>query len=132
MLVFGMETMFRSLRRVRFSTRRVWETPLCIIIIIVMTAATWIPSYLDPTKDSCFATLIWWTERYATIGLAICSGLIFTYFLSGTIIFIQLRRSIDVELEERIAATRIVCYLGLSVAIMVSIHISVVEQRTNL
>ena len=120
MLVFGMETMFRSLRRIRFSARRVWETPLCVAIIIVLTAGTWTPSYFEPMKDTCFATLIWWTERYATIGLAISSGLMFTYFLTGIIITIQLRRSINVEPEERIAATRVVCYLGLSVLIMVS------------
>ena len=119
LLVFGLETTIRSFRRTRFRTRGNWDTLICILTVKVLIVATWVPSLLLPAKNHCLATLIWWTGHYALIGVILGSSLCFIYILSAAIIIIQLVRTVEVDGDERIAATRIVYYLIVGVFIFV-------------
>ena len=86
---------------------------------MVLITVTWVPSLLLPAQNHCLATLIWWTGHYAEIGLVLGSSLCFIYILSAAIITIQLVRTIEVDRDERIAATRTVYYLLIGVFILV-------------
>ena len=121
MLVFGLETTFRSVRNNRFRARGRYATPVSIAIIAFLVLATWIPSLLLPADDLCLGTLIWWTEKYALIGLILGANIILTYLLSAAVIAMQLLRTNKMDRDERIAATRVVYYLGISSLIIVSI-----------
>ncbi|KAL9118096.1 MAG: hypothetical protein Q9187_005361 [Circinaria calcarea] len=118
LLVFGLETTIRSFKRIRFRKRGNWDTLICILAVMVLIIATWVPSLLLPAENHCLATLIWWTGHYAEIGLVLGSSLCFIYILSAAIITIQLVRTIDVDRDERIAATRTVYYLIIGVFIL--------------
>ncbi|MCJ1312054.1 hypothetical protein MMC25_005728 [Agyrium rufum] len=117
-VIFGLETTFRSLRSNRFCGRGRWTTPVCLILIVLLESATWLPSFLLPERDKCLGTLIWWTSRYAIIGLILGAGLILTYVLSAAIITIQLLRTSKLDHDERIAATKVVYYLSTTVIII--------------
>ena len=121
MLIFGLETTFRSVRSDRFRARSGYATLSCIVIIALLVLATWIPSFLLPAKDICLGSLIWWTEKYSLIGLILGANIILTYVLSAAVITTQLLRTNKMDRDERIAATRVVYYLGVSSIIVVSI-----------
>ena len=119
MLVFGVETTFRSLQRERFHPRGKWNIPLCIGAIPFLTFLTWTPSNFDKSRGPCLASLIWWTASFAKLGIVIGASLIVTYSLCALIITLQLLRRIKTDRDERIAATRVVYYLIPSVILMV-------------
>ena len=119
MLVFGLETTFRSLQRARFHPRGKWNIPLCVAAVPLLTLLTWTPSNFSPTRGQCLASLIWWTAAYAKLGLVIAISLILTFSLCATVITSQLVRRIKTDRDERIAATRIVSYLVSSVLLLV-------------
>ena len=120
MLVFGIETTFRSLRRNRFPSRNRWHIPTALAVIVALTIFLWAASNIFPTRGACVTGLIWWTARYFKLAIVICSGLVFFYILSATIITVQLIRTIKVDRAERIAATRVVYYLVANAWIIVS------------
>ena len=119
MLIFGLETTFRSVRNDRFRARGRYATLSCIVIIVLLVLATWIPSFLLPAKNTCLGSLIWWTEKYSLIALILGANIILTYFLSAVVITTQLLRTNRMDRDERIAATRVVYYLGVSSVIIV-------------
>ncbi len=119
MLVFGLETTFRSVQRARFQPRGKWNTPLCLAAVPFLTLLTWTPSNFAPSKGLCVASLIWWTAAYAKLGVVIATSLILTYSLCALVITLQLLRRIKTDRDERIAATRVVYYLVPSVILMV-------------
>lgn len=79
MLIFGLETTFRSLRRVRFSNRNRWHIPSAIAVIATMILAAWAVTNAFPTEGKCLTSLIWWTARYAKLAVVLASGLLFLY-----------------------------------------------------
>lgn len=93
----------------------------CVIVIFIMTLVTWIPSNVSPARHGCLTSLVWWTEHLAKVGLAISSGLIFTYVACAAIVTAQLLRALKISGEQRVAATKIVFYLISSSMITVSI-----------
>lgn len=119
MVVFGLETTFRSLQRARFHPRGKWNIPLCLAAVPILTLLTWTPSNFSPSKGECIASLIWWTAAYAKLGVVIATSLILTYALCALVITLQLLRRIKTDRDERIAATRVVYYLVPSVVLLV-------------
>ncbi|KAI4137377.1 MAG: hypothetical protein LQ341_005171 [Variospora aurantia] len=119
MLVFGLETTFRSLHRKRFQPQTRWNIRLCILAIMLMTTMTWIPSYVSPARPRCLASLVWWTKHLAKVGLVLSSGLLLTFLVCAGVITVQLIRTINMSRDQRIAATRTVYYLAISALIMI-------------
>ena len=118
-LVFGLETAFRSLRRLKFAVRSRWHLPCCIVAIITFTFFAWAATNLFPTNGKCLTGLIWWTARYYKLGIVIGVGLIVIFVALVVIISVQLVKSTDIERDERIAATRVVYYLVVNTWILV-------------
>jgi hypothetical protein len=71
------------------------------------------------SDDICPTSLSWWTSHYAKIGVAIGGSVVVAHLLAGAIITFQLMSTIDVEAEERIAASRVVYAMVINMAIMV-------------
>ena len=122
MLVFGLETTFRSLRRTRFRPRGKWDMPICLSIVALLILATFLISLLLPSRGHCSGSLIGWTSHYAEIGFMLGCSLVFLFLLSAVIIVVQLRRTSELDREERAAAMQIVCYLVLTTIIVVRLH----------
>lgn len=119
MLVFGLETAFRSLRRVRFPSRNRWHIPTAIAMIATMTFAAWATANVFPTRGKCLTGLIWWTARYAKLAVVLALGLLALYPASAVIITVQLVKTVTVDKAERIAATRVVYYLAVNTWLIV-------------
>ena len=94
-----------------------------------MLVLLWIPSLLLPTNDQCTASLVRWTEDYARIGVVLCASIIFTHFVSAWVIITQLLRTIKMDRNERIAATRVVYSLGTNTIILVHSLLRPLEQE---
>lgn len=73
-----------------------------------------------PSKDLCPGNLSWWTAHYAKIAVVLVSGIIFTHIISVTIIAVQLFKTIKMDRDERIAASRVVYTLGINIITLVS------------
>ena len=119
MVVFGVETTFRSLRRNRFPSRNRWHIPTALGIIIALSIFLWAASNVFPTRGACVTGLIWWTARYFKLAIVVCSGLLFLFTTSAIIITVQLIKTVKVDRAERIAATRVVYYLVVNTWIIV-------------
>lgn len=118
-MVFGLETSFRSTRRVRFSSRPPWHITSAIAVIATMVFAAWAATNAFPTKSRCLSSLIEWTAPYAKLAVVLASGLLFLYPASAVIISIQLVKTVKIDKLERIAATRMVYYLVLNTCLVV-------------
>ena len=118
-LVFSVETTFRSLQRMRFHSRGKWTVPICLLVVVAVTIGFWGIAFKMPAIDRCLGSLLWWTANYAEVGAILASGFIFTNIISALIITVQLKRTINMERSERIAGTRVVYSLLISIGIMV-------------
>ena len=119
-LAFGIDTALRSFKQDRFAPRGKWNTILCIAAVNVLLLATWIPTIVWPMFNRCFGGLIWFIMRYDLLTLVLLIVLVSLLLLLAAIISIQLVRTADVDLNERIAASRMVYYLLMTAAIYVS------------
>ncbi|KAL8729983.1 MAG: hypothetical protein Q9181_004819 [Wetmoreana brouardii] len=118
MLVFGLETATRSLHNERFQHQRRRNVLCCVIAVIIMILVTWVPSFVYPIQGECLSSLVWWTARFAKLGLVIGSGVLLTYVISSVVITTRLLRATTLDRSQRIDATRIVYHLIVSVIIM--------------
>lgn len=130
MLVFGLETTFRSLHKDRFRHPKRWNILLCVTAILVLTIMTWVPSKVSPTRRACLASLVWWATDCAKLGLGIASGLLLTFLVCAAVIIAQLVRTITMNRDQRIAATRTAYYLIISASIM-ALTIPFFAQQTT-
>ncbi|KAL8933326.1 MAG: hypothetical protein Q9211_005841 [Gyalolechia sp. 1 TL-2023] len=120
-LVFGLETTFRSLHKDRFQHQKIWSILLCLIAVLTMTLVMWVPSRVSQRWRPCFASLVWWPRHYAKIGLIIASGLLLTFLVCASLIMTQLMRTIKTDRDQRTAATRVAYYLVISALVMMLI-----------
>ncbi|KAL8808960.1 MAG: hypothetical protein Q9200_003849 [Gallowayella weberi] len=88
--------------------------------VMVVIWLTWIPSYIAPSRGICPATLIWWSTHYAKIGLAISSGLLLTFVVGAIMITDHLMRTVELDHNQRISASRVVYYLIMTTSLLVS------------
>jgi hypothetical protein len=117
--IFGLEMTIRSLRRTRFTPRPKYTTAVCTVIVLIMCILTWLSTRLRMPRNTCFGDLIWRSIRSAPLGVVICTFLIPSFIIMAAIIALQLRRTVNVEPDERIAGTRMVYYLLLSAVLYV-------------
>lgn len=85
MLVFGLETAFRSLRRVRFSSRNRWHISTVIVVIATVIFAVWGATNVISTEGECLTNQIWWTARYAKLAVVLAPILLVLYPVSAVI-----------------------------------------------
>lgn len=119
--VFGLELTIRSLRRTRFAPRPKYTTSVCTLVALIMSILTWITTRLHTPSKKCFGDMVWRSIRSAPLGVVISSFLIPSFIMMAAIIALQLRRTVNVDPNERIAGTRMVYYLLLSAVLYVSI-----------
>jgi hypothetical protein len=126
LLVFAIETVYRGFQKNRFASRGRWNITICWAAVAVMLLLTWIPTVVRQAQDGkCpFDLLILYAIRWADVAFGITLGLIISYLALGTILVVQLLRTTKLDRTERIAASRMVYYLGLAVILFVSDHIS--------
>lgn len=110
-LVFGAETAIRSLGAKRFSPRGKWSTKICLMVVALMLLLTWIPTIIWQTPNHCFGSLIWYPIRYEFVAIIILCVMLFFFLALAAVISIQLMRSVRVDTNERIAASRMCYYL---------------------
>ncbi|KAF2002474.1 hypothetical protein P154DRAFT_139511 [Amniculicola lignicola CBS 123094] len=120
-LVFGIEMAIRGFRYDRFAPRGKWNTSICVSAVAFLSILTWIPTVATPMFDRCLGSLIWFPVRYELIALCILGVLVFSFFLLAAMISIQLMRTVDVEQNERIAASRMCYYLLMAAVIYILI-----------
>lgn len=120
MLVFGLETTFKSLSSPMFSSQVRWHLSIRIASIIALVIITWVPALVFPFRGQCLESLIWWTAPFAKAGVGIIFVLIFTFVTSASIITFQLLKTSRVDRDRRIEASRIVLYLLFSSLVLVS------------
>ncbi|KAF2710688.1 hypothetical protein K504DRAFT_376599 [Pleomassaria siparia CBS 279.74] len=116
-LVFGIETAWRGLKRERFAPRGKWNSPACLVSILALLLATWMPTIAWPMFNRCLGDLVWFTMRYELISITVLSIMVFAFFLLTAMISIQLMRTPDMDHNERISASRM-CYYLLMVSVV--------------
>ncbi|MCJ1465056.1 hypothetical protein MMC07_003672 [Pseudocyphellaria aurata] len=135
MLVFGLETAFRSFQSTGFLSQGRWHIFTRIIGVLLLTIVTAIPSLTLPARGECFASFIWWTAHLAKPGIAICLTLMFAYITCASVITFQLITTAKIHSDHRIQASRIVCYLLVStllLSLIVPYYIQVIMSEIAL
>ncbi|KAL8778205.1 MAG: hypothetical protein Q9213_007513 [Squamulea squamosa] len=97
-----------------------WIVPYTILAFGVETTVRSLQGKRFPCPTSlgvCPTTLVWWTINYTDIGLAAGSGLLFCDVVCAIIITLQLMRTVDIDRNQRIAASRAVYYLIVSASL---------------
>lgn len=121
LLIFSSETAYRSLQKNRFAARGRWSTYVCLAIILIMLLFTWIPSTVRKARrDKCLGSLLLFAAPWSDVAFAINLILIISYIAIGTILVVQLLRTVKLDREDRIAASRVVYYLAVGTALFVS------------
>ena len=101
----------RSLKRNPFRPRGKRTNIICVIAIIILTIATWIPTRIWPNERACLGDIIWRPFRNVRVGAGISAGLIFAFITMAAIIGIQLYNTKNVDPDERISGSRMFYYL---------------------
>jgi hypothetical protein len=128
---FGIETTLRSFRKLHFGARGAFETPACALLVIVMLAVLWVIAFLMPAQEQCLGPLVWWTSNYAKVAVVLAGCLILSQVICATVIIVQLLKFDKIDRDERVASSRMVYSLALSVIILVSLSISFAKCSAN-
>ncbi|KAF2097500.1 hypothetical protein NA57DRAFT_77757 [Rhizodiscina lignyota] len=120
-LVFGAEFTIRGFQSQRFGPRKPWTTQICIAVFCLLVLFTWLPTNLHKTRPKCFGDMIMRPIIYSPIALAIMTTLIAAFMVMAIIIGMRLVRTVNIDPNERIAASRIFYYLLASIALHILI-----------
>lgn len=111
-LAFGFETALRGLNTKKaFKERGRSNSIFCVVAIVFLTIATWIPTAVKRAPDHCLGSLAFFVEPYSTVAVAIIVSLIASYALLALAITIRLKTAVDVCPRERVSASWMVYYL---------------------
>ncbi|KAF2491708.1 hypothetical protein BU16DRAFT_516199 [Lophium mytilinum] len=127
-IVFGAEVAIRGLRTDRFAPRSRWTTRICLGVVTFLLILTFLPTVVWASPDHCIGSLIWFPIRYEFITLVIIVVFVFAFLILAAVISMQLMRSINVDPNERIAASRMCYYLCAATivyALILPFHIQV-------
>lgn len=118
-LVFGFETAIRSVSSTPFARRKKWVTLLCLAVNAFLLICTWLVTVLKPNRKKCLGDVIWRSINYSTLAIGLFATTMFMFSIMATVIAVRLRTTVNIDPYERIAATRMVYYLILTVIIEV-------------
>lgn len=121
-LVFGLECAIRSFRTLPFQARGRFDVSICIAVVMLMVAGTWVPSHINPEEDLCFASLMWFVTRFGVEGLVLLAAMAGLSTVAAIVIFYRLSTGSLIDQHQRIAASRMVYYLVLAVVPLVCTH----------
>ncbi|KAF2810829.1 uncharacterized protein BDZ99DRAFT_508292 [Mytilinidion resinicola] len=110
-IVFGAEVAIRGLKADRFAPRSRWTTRICLGVVLFLLILTLLPTIIWVSPNHCIGSLIWFPIRYEFITLVIIIVFVVTFLILAAVISMQLMRSINVDPNERIVASRICYYL---------------------
>jgi hypothetical protein len=104
------ECAVRALKKRAFPSRRKYDVPILLGVVLLMLICTSIPTWVRPQKGSCFASLAWFVWRYGREGLILVVLSLGIAMISASIIFYRLTTITAIDQQERIAASRMVYY----------------------
>lgn len=121
--MFGIEVAIRALRKKDqpFAPRAKWNVTICLAIVGMLSLVNFLVANFDRAPNFCLTSLFWFVAHWATGCFALLVGITSCLIISLVIIFIKLTRSIKIEVEARVAASRMVYYLALGIISNVSI-----------
>ncbi|KAK4148625.1 hypothetical protein C8A00DRAFT_38800 [Chaetomidium leptoderma] len=114
-LVFGVEIAMRALRKKPFAPRGKYNVPICLSIIGALLLANFLIADFDQAPNICISSLFWFVAHYSIICFGLLVAIAVIVLMSAVTVFVRLHRSIKVEVTARVAASRMVYYLALSV-----------------
>ncbi|KAK5658498.1 hypothetical protein OQA88_1890 [Cercophora sp. LCS_1] len=116
-LVFGVEAAIRALRKKDqpFAPRAKWNVTICLAIIGILSLVNFLVANFDRAPNFCLTSLFWFVAHWSTGCFALLVGITCSLIISLVIIFLKLTRSIKIEVEARVAASRMVYYLALAI-----------------
>ncbi|KAI9685570.1 MAG: hypothetical protein M1822_004428 [Bathelium mastoideum] len=117
-LAFGLETTVRSLMRVKFAPRRKWNLYAILGFASILTIATWALSAVRSRHNACFASLPWWVGDEKKPAIVLLSLLMGVFVTLAFIIWVGLFRTVKIEPQERISASRDFYYLLLGAVLL--------------
>lgn len=118
-LVFGGEYTIRAFQSKRFSPRKPWTTRICLAVFGLLLILTWLPSNIIRAPQKCYGDIIWRPFRVIPIGLGITSAMIVIFMGMAAIIGMRLIRTVNIDPNERIAASRVFYYLIASIVLQI-------------
>ena len=119
-LVFGAEYTIRAFQSKVFGPRRRWTTRICLAVFGLLVLFTWLPSNIIQSPDRCFGDIVWRPIKYKNMALAILSFMIVAFMVMAVIIGMRLVRVVNIDPNERIAASRVFYYLIAAIVVHVS------------
>ncbi|KAH7058917.1 hypothetical protein B0J12DRAFT_737534 [Macrophomina phaseolina] len=108
-LIFGIETTMRALKG--SVPRGKWTTTVCMIAIFGCLLVSWIPTVVWVGGNRCFGELIWIPFRYRRVLVPLLSVLVFAFIILASLLALKLRYDPNFDADERVSASRMVCYL---------------------
>ncbi|KAK7730153.1 hypothetical protein SLS57_001814 [Botryosphaeria dothidea] len=112
-LVFGIETTMRALKG--SVPRGKWTVTICVVAIFGCLLVTWIPTVVWVGGNRCFGELIWIPFRYRRVLVPLISVLLFAYIVLASLLALKLRYDPNFNADERVSASRMVCYLTFAI-----------------
>lgn len=120
-LVFGLETTIRSFGVTRFAKRSQINIPLCLVGVTTLVIATWLPTALWKIEDRCLGDILFRAVRFSFIGMVVISAETLAFLIMIMVIVVQLKRSVDIEPSQRVAASRMIMRLWWTICVNVSV-----------
>jgi hypothetical protein len=112
--VFALELALRGLRRKPFPPRGKWAVPICLAVIGLLTLTNFLVADFIRTQNFCFASLFWFVAHYAVLCFALLIAISSTILMCAVAVAAKLYRSINIEVTERVCASRMVYYMALA------------------
>lgn len=104
-----------------------WTVTICVVAIFGCLLVTWIPTVVWVGGNRCFGELIWIPFRYRRVLVPLISVLLFAYIVLASLLALKLRYDPNFDADERVSASRMVCYLTFAIIEHVSIGYSIIR-----
>ncbi|CAK7233392.1 hypothetical protein SBRCBS47491_008592 [Sporothrix bragantina] len=114
-LVFGVEFAIRGLHKKPFPERGRYTTTICLIVLGILLLTNFLVADFIRSPDFCFASLFWFVAIYSRGCFAVFLAIDVILVVCTAIIFFRLTRSTQIEISERVSASRMVYYLAMGI-----------------